>query len=213
MTFFWVVVALLVVLVALMVMIIRQRTAVYKRLFSEEHFVEFASELPALREKALELIETPEQAEAEVRALVAYEAARATNPSAEAPPDLPDPPEKALFLTSAGLVFVYTITHEPDGYVHHFSLRHAGGYTAMAVGRGFIAFALRLLGIEPSRVDVQRSENTVFHAEFVLSAEEQRTFAERPILQPSHEDARSAWEQARDDADLQVEQVTTGIRI
>jgi hypothetical protein len=88
--------------------------------------------------------------------------------------------------TSAGLVFVYTVSIDPAGtYVHHASVSIPGRVTAHAVGETFILLWAKLLGVGYDRLVLQVSPATVHHATFVLDESEQAAFAQRPVETPA----------------------------
>jgi hypothetical protein len=96
------------------------------------------------------------------------------------------PDDARILHTSAGLVFVYTVSADPAGkYVHHASVSVPGGVTAHAVGEMFILLWARLLGVGYERLVLQMSPATVHHAEFVLDGSEQADFAQRPVEAPT----------------------------
>jgi hypothetical protein len=84
----------------------------------------------------------------------------------------------------------YTIAREGEGFGHHLSLSLGGRYTAGTVGRTFAACAAALLGVPPGYLAVARSENTVFHLKFAMTAEGQAAFAAAPVEVPGPDQAR-----------------------
>jgi hypothetical protein len=161
----WLLMCLLLAVVALVCV---PRVRLYRRLFADSHLMEYAHGLAALKQAAL-------------REIIAGEAGAIQSPD-----------DARILRTSAGLVLVYTVsTGTPGTYVHHASVSLAGGVTAHAVGATFILLWARLLGVEYSRLALQVWPSTVHHAEFVLDAEEQSRFAERPVTA-----ATAEWLQA-----------------
>jgi hypothetical protein len=144
------------------VWLIVSRVLRYEKLFGVPHLMEFAQALPALKEAAMRQVMTGgDWGE-------------------------PSPGDDRVLQTSAGLVFVYTVSIDPDGrYAHHASVSLPGRITAHAVGETFILLWARLLGIDYQRLVLQVSPATVHHAEFVLHSGEQEGFAQRPVETPT----------------------------
>lgn len=105
-------------------------------------------------------------------------------PPAHAPTDDP-----RGFVTSAGLLVFYTIAPENGGYRHHFSIS-MGPYTPRAVGGTFVIYLARLLAIDLQRLLIGVSQRKVFHAQCILSRDEQVDFKTRQIEIPSIEAAQ-----------------------
>jgi hypothetical protein len=155
---------------------IRSRGMHYGRMFDDDHFVEFARALAAIKPVVLDNVEDPE-------------AGRVS---------LPTPADPRTLRTSGDLFLYYTITRQGGRYEHHYSLRDTRGYTAGAVGQGFGVFAALVLGVDPSLLTIERSENTVFHVEFVLDEKQQRAFADRPPLGVTNDNVAALKRQAFD---------------
>jgi hypothetical protein len=148
-------------LVALVVAWVVYRAAVYRRLFADEHFLEVARGLGRVKTSALDKLLGAEEDEVTSR----------TDPR--------------VLLTSAGLALLYTVRQAEGGFVHHYSVSVAGGYTAHAVGETFVLFVAKLLGVPFGSLALGVGRSTVHHAEFRLSAAEQSEFAARPVPEVS----------------------------
>lgn len=134
----------------------------YGRLFADSHLMEFGEALPGLKQAAM------------------------LHVTAGGEWPAPSPGDGRAMATSAGLVFVYTVSINPAGkYVHHASVSIPGQVTAHAVGEMFILLWARLLGIGYDRLALQMSPTTIHHAEFVLNESEQADFAQRPVEMPT----------------------------
>jgi hypothetical protein len=134
----------------------------YQRLFADSHLMEFGQALPAMKQAAMQHV------------------------TAGGERDPPPPGDGRAMLTSAGLVFVYTVRIDPAGtYVHHGSVSIPGRVTAHAVGETFILLWARLLGVGYDRLVLEVSPATVHHAEFVLDENEQAAFERRPAETPT----------------------------
>jgi hypothetical protein len=144
---------LLVLLLALPVLYLFLRGSHYSRIFSDTHFLEFAQKLALLKPRLLERVDD----------------------------DITASDDPRIMSTSAGIFLFYTISRDGTQFVHHFSLRDQQGYTATTTGEFFSLFSALLLGVEPERLTMQRSENTVFHVTFGLSPEEQQAFISHPF--------------------------------
>lgn len=149
----------------------------YAKLFTDEHFREVASRLPALKRAALE------------RIIVSKADAAFT------------PEDPRGMRTSAGLAILYIIGREQDWFHHCLSVSsttHA--YTPHAVGDVFICFIARLLGLRMDRLHLWVSPKTVHHAEFRLSVEEHDQFVDRLVTPLSPEELaafRRDWSLSR----------------
>jgi hypothetical protein len=140
------------------------RVLLYQKLFGVPHLMEFAHGLPALKQAAMRQVTTGGELAA------------------------PSPSDGRILQTSAGLVFVHTVSIHPDGgYAHHASVSLPGRVTAHAVGETFILLWARLLGVDVRRLVLQVSPATVHHAEFVLNNGEQDSFARRPVETPTED--------------------------
>jgi hypothetical protein len=95
---------------------------------------------------------------------------------------MPSPDDARVLQTSEGLVFVYTISLDPDGrYIHHASVSIPGQVTVHAVGEIFVLLWARQLGVGYERLVLKASPATVHHAEFGLNESEQADFAQRTV--------------------------------
>src|SRR5262245_47552595 len=100
---------LLACLALVAVWLIASRVLSYQRLFAAPHLMQFAQALPALKQAAM----------AEASAVDDW--------------GEPSPGDARVLQTSAGLVFVYTISIDPDGrYAHHASVSIPGRVTVHA---------------------------------------------------------------------------------
>jgi hypothetical protein len=177
-----VVVALLLVIWWLVV-----RGRAYRRVFADEHIVEFARAIAGLKRAAIAGVE-----EGELGAPLGSD-------------------DRRQVLTDGGLLLCYTISRQGEEYHHHLSLSMAGRYTPAAVGRCFVAYAGLLLGVPPGVLAVGRSENSYFHAQFGLAAEGQAEFERAEVQVPPP--AAAAQVQAecfRAGEQLRVESINVG---
>jgi hypothetical protein len=143
---------------------ILSRALAYQRLFAVPHLIQFGQALPGMKRAAMR------------------------NVFPGGPPPAPSPDDGRVLRTSAGLVFVYTVSIDDAGkYVHHASASIPGRVTAHAVGETFILLWARLLCVPFERLVLQMSPATVHHAEFVLNESEQSAFARRPVETPTVE--------------------------
>lgn len=137
------------------------RSATYRRIFADAHFVEVAQGIVRLKAAALSRVIVSD--EDEVRS----------------------PTDLRTLITSAGLVLVYTIRRMDNMFVHHCSISLAGGYTAHAVGESFTLFVAKLLGVPFEQLALGVGRSTVHHAEFHLSEGAEATFAARSVPEVS----------------------------
>lgn len=134
----------------------------YKKVFADEHFLEVAGRVPALKEAAL---------------------AQAERPADVSSPLPVDDPRRVV--TSAGLVVLYTIAPEGAGFEHHVSVSLDGAYTAHAVGDMFVWWILRLLGVDVRRCGLLISPRTVHFAIWIIDRAEHAEFSGRPVGVPA----------------------------
>ena len=99
------------------------RARMYGRLFGDDHFIEIGRSLAAVRAAALETI---------------------TDEEGALPRSREDP---RAFVTSSGLVVVYTVWKREAEFVHHCSVGAARSATAHAVGETFVLFVAKVLGL------------------------------------------------------------------
>jgi hypothetical protein len=138
---------------------------VYTRVFSDEHFHEVATRLPALKRAAL------------ARLVFSESDAVCT------------PEDPRGMLTSAGLAVLYLIGQEGRWFHHDLSISSPSrAYTIHAVGNVFGCFLARLLGIGKERLHLHISSRSIHHAGFTLSTEEHEQFADRPVTPLSPEE-------------------------
>jgi len=137
----------------------------YTKVFSDEHFQEVGTRLPALKRAALERVIVPQAAE------------------------VCTPEDPRGLLTSAGLTVLYLIGHKGDWFHHDLSVSStARGYVAHAVGGMFTGLLVRLLGVGVDRLRLWVSSRAVHHMAFTLSAEEHELFASQPVTPLSPEE-------------------------
>jgi hypothetical protein len=143
---------------------ILSRVFMYERLFAAPHLMQFGQALPALKQAAMQEV---------IRC------------DGWATPSFGD---ARVLRTSAGLVFVYTVSADAAGkYIHHASVSIPGQVTMRVVGDTFILLWAKLLGVGYERINLQISPATVHHAEFVLDESEHLDFAQRPVETPTVE--------------------------
>lgn len=153
------------------------RNNVYRRVFSDEHFVEVANRI------------------------VRVAAAAFANPlSADGgTPASPDDPR--VLVSSAGLMLAYTVHPREGRIVHHWSVSLSGGYTAHAVGRTFVLLTARLIGVPYERLALGIGRSTVHHAEVDLSEAEHAALRERSVPEVSAADVDALRKELIDVAD------------
>ncbi len=143
------------------------RILVYRRIFANQHFIEVTQSLRKIREAAInDVIDSRDNT-----------------------PLSPNDPR--VVVTSSRLALAYTVVKIEDGFVHHYSVSVAGGYTSHTVGATFILFVSGLLGVP---LDVQMfgvGRSTVHHAEFQLTNEGHTEFANHPIPEISLDDVKA----------------------
>lgn len=165
------------IVVALVLLWLRPRTRQLKQIFSENHLIEIAEQMEAIKPLAVRLSEMGEASFA-----------------------LEDDP--CAFVTSGGIVAYYTVFRDGDSYYHHYSLKDRYGITAHAVGATLVVYIARLLGIPPERLTVERSEQQVYHVSFELGAEAQQAFVAAALRVPTAPEARTMLEACRDERRL-----------
>lgn len=138
----------------------------YRRLFSDEHFLEISKSIGSLKTAAISNIETDD--------------------------DLPSSPDDPRVLrTTAGLAIFYTVRNENGLYIHHYSVSVPGRHTAHAVGATFILFAAKLLGFSRDHSHFLIGESTVHHCEVRLSWSEHEKVATSPVPEVSLADIQA----------------------
>jgi hypothetical protein len=149
----------------------------YAMLCSDEHFREVASQLPAVKQAALEKI------------FDSVDAAACT------------PEDPRGMRTSAGLNVLYLIGREENRFHHCLSVSASTrAQTAHVVCDVFICFIARLLGLGMDRLHLQIWRKSVYHAEVMLSVDEHEQFVARPVTLPSPEELavfRREWSRSR----------------
>jgi hypothetical protein len=151
------------VVVVAVVGVIAKRSALYRRLFSDEHFAEVARAAASLKAGALE------------RVLVS---------DLDGPRSPADP---RVFVSSAGLAIVYTVRQLDGGFVHHCSVSLAGSPTAHALGATFLLFVTRFIGLDWDGMGFEVGRSTVHHGEIMLTPPQHDTFAKQAVAEPSRE--------------------------
>lgn len=130
------------------------RVRLYRRLLSDDHFLEIARAAPALKEAALQ---------------------HADDTDDEKPFSPPDP---RVLVTSARLLVFYSIRKRHGEVVHHVSVSILGGVTTGAVGMTFVVWLAMLVGLPLDRVRLEIARSTVHHGEATLTPSEQEAAAE-----------------------------------
>jgi hypothetical protein len=123
----------------------------YRRIFSNEHFIEMGRAIDELKAAAIE------------QPIVAG--------------DVPRPGDPRVYVTSVGIVLMYTIHIGKNEVTHHCSASVAGGLTTHALGSTLIAYVVGLLGFPLERTRFSWSAASVHHAEATLSPSEHEAFA------------------------------------
>jgi hypothetical protein len=137
---------------------------IYSRVFSDDHFHEVATHLPALKRAAL------------ARLVFSESDAVCT------------PEDPRGMLTSAGLAVLYLIGCEGRWFHHDLSVSMPSrAYTIHTVGNRFGCFLARLLGIGMERLQFHFSSRRIHHTVFTLNADEHRQFADRSVTPLSPE--------------------------
>jgi hypothetical protein len=130
------------------------RGRMYDRIFSDEHFLEVAEGMAAIKQEAL----------------------------AHIGQKLDPPNDPRVLQTSAGLAVFYTINGPSShGFTHHVSVSIPGDYTAGGVGRRFTILAAIVLGLPLDRLALAFSRAGVHHASVVLSAADHEAICEGPL--------------------------------
>jgi hypothetical protein len=153
------------------------RAVTYHRYFADGHFTEVAQGVARIKAAALERVVASKKDEVRSTA---------------------DP---RVLVTSAGLRLVYTGRRMEDRFVHHYSVSMAYCFTAGLVGKRFVLFVAKVLGVPldslalgVGRTTVHHvhhadfrfaSPDTGHHAEFQFSSPEQAAFAERAVPEVS----------------------------
>jgi hypothetical protein len=137
------------------------RGRMYRRLFSNEHFIEIGHCVAGLKAAALE---------------------RATDAMADGKWDPSDP---RMLVTSAGLAIAYTVHANDPEFIHHCSVGVSGDFTAHGAGATFVAFVMNLVGLPMDKARFQVGESTVHHAEATLGAEEHEKVARASVPEVS----------------------------
>jgi hypothetical protein len=148
----------------------------YNAIFANEHFIEFARGVAGVKAAAYaEMLDL-----SEVRPL--------------------PPGDHRVFLSSAGIALVYTISPRNARFDHHFSVSFAGWYTPKAVGESFVLLTAKALGVPYHRLDLGVGGSTAHHADLQLSEEEHEAMRHRPVPELSLADVeafRKEWTNAR----------------
>jgi hypothetical protein len=156
-------------IVGLLVSYVVFRSRKYGRIFSDAHVIEIGRAVASLKTAALANDDTK--------------------------PSSPGDPHSH---TSAYLAIVYTVRKDDTGYVHSCSVSVRNGYTAHAVGRTFVAFAAKLLGLPLDRMAFVVTPSTVHYGEVTLDSEEHAALAAAPVLEVSASNARELVRAAMD---------------
>ena len=138
----------------------------YRRLLSDDHYMEIPRLVAELKRDAVALIGTP---------VVLSES--------------PDGPEDLRFrLSQHGMSMVYTIDQAETQALHRMSLSDRGGPMAFAAGGLFAFFILDALGIAHDSAAVAHSGTGVIHFGFTLDEPGQEAFVKRPVTFPKLEE-------------------------
>lgn len=162
------------VLLGVALLWVLSRGRFYKRLYSDEHLLEFADQLAEAKRAAWSM-------------------------TGEAPNDLPTE-DPRCFITSANIAVFYTVDFEDEGFfANHLSLSLAGsGYTPRVVGALFSAYVAHLLGLPTEAISVGVSDRTVHHIGFAISENDGSAFAAMPVEIPQKEDVRKVFSDCLD---------------
>lgn len=149
-----------------------------------QHYIEFAKSLSAAVSAARELV-----AETDI-------------------PELPDhDDDPRAFMTSAGVLFLYTLTWEEEEkeYWHLFCVSRIDTPLKQAIAENFIIYTARLLSINIRRLQIQLADDETHDVIFVLSPAEQRRLDKRTIpiysieyLHQFHKDVRNLRRRLQD---------------
>jgi hypothetical protein len=162
----WIVPGIIVVL-CLLVSLALSRASTYRRLFADEHFLEVARAAHRMKLAALANVMLSDD-------------------------ELPKPPDDPrIFVSTEGLVIVYTVRRQKQQFVHHCSVSIAGGYTAHAVGGSFIAFMTKLVGLPWDKMSYEIGNSTVHHGELVVGPEEHEAIAAQNVPTASLENVKT----------------------
>ena len=150
----WIVLALVVVVCLAYVL---ARWNAYRRLFSDDHFLEVARAAPGLRGAAVERAADFDRASSGILTQS-------------------DP---RVLSTSSDLAVVYTVREDREGgaFVHHGSVGVIGGPTAHALGSTFVLFVAQRMGLPLERMRFEIAPSTVHHCEVRLTRAEHETIA------------------------------------
>jgi hypothetical protein len=137
------------------------RIRAYRRFFADAQFLEVSQGVPRLKAAALDRIIALNEDQA------------------------PSPSDPRALITSAGLIFFYTIHHVENRFVHHYSVSEAGRITAAALSETYTLFVAKLLRVPFEALKLEMGQSAIRHAEFILSDAEQSEFAARATLEIS----------------------------
>jgi hypothetical protein len=154
----WVLGAVAVLLVAIFVWGVWSRTRMYRRLFSDRHFLELAGAAVALQQAGLDRPITDSD-------------------------QIKSQSDPRCLLTSAGLAVVYTVSTNDSEITHHCSVSLAAGPTARAVGEIFLLLMTKLLGLPIDKLRVHIGSSTVHHALAILTLSEHARLASAPAFE------------------------------
>ena len=154
------------------------RSSKYKAIFADEHFLEIAAELPPIKQHAYAMADDA--------------------PDRSKPPTDDDP---RMFVSSQGLIVMYTIGLEEGEYEQHVSVSLDTGYTAGAVGEMFTHWLLYLLSVDLDHCVFVISPSRVHFASWRVEPEALEQLAAAPVLEPTADDVarfREHWREARE---------------
>ena len=152
------------------------RSSKYKAIYADEHFLEVAAELPAIKQHAYAMADDA--------------------PDYSTPPTDDDP---RMFVSSQGLIVMYTIGLEEGRYEQHVSVSLDTGVTVSAVGEMFTLWLLYLLGVDLDPCVLVVSPSRVHFASWQVEPEAREQLAAAPVLEPTADDVtrfREYWRRA-----------------
>jgi hypothetical protein len=127
----------------------------YGRIFSDDHFIEMGRAIDELKKAAIDQPITSG--------------------------DVPKPGDPRVYVTSVGIVLMYTIHIGKNEVTHHCSASVAGALTTHSLGSTLIAYVVGLLGFPFEHTRFAWSAASVHHAEATLQPSEHEAFAASPV--------------------------------
>jgi hypothetical protein len=148
------------------------RGRMYRRLFSDAHFIEIGERMVGLKAAALAKV-IPQEDD-----------------------DLRNGPGSRGIVTAAGLAIVYTVHQRGLDYVHHCSVGVSGDITARGVGEPFTALVMSLIGLPLSKATFHVGASTIHHANVVLDSDEHEKVASTSVPEVSGANVNAFWRAA-----------------